>query len=98
VPEAGRHVYFEAAAVIVTLILLGRWLEARARGQAGAAIAGLIALRPDTAPRLDATGTPADVALAEIVPATPCSCGPAPGLPSTALSWKPARAMWTRPC
>jgi Cu+-exporting ATPase len=40
VPEAGRHVYFEAAAVIVTLILLGRWLEARARGRAGAAIAG----------------------------------------------------------
>jgi Cu+-exporting ATPase len=67
VPEAGRHVYFEAAAVIVTLILLGRWLEARARGQAGAAIAGLIALRPDTAPRIDATCMPRDVALAEIV-------------------------------
>jgi Cu+-exporting ATPase len=66
VPEVGRHVYFEAAAVIVTLILLGRWLEARARGQAGAAIAGLIALRPDTAPRLDITGTPRDVALVEV--------------------------------
>jgi Cu+-exporting ATPase len=85
VPEAGRHVYFEAAAVIVTLILLGRWLEARARGQAGAAIAGLIALRPDTAPRLDATGT-AGCGLAEIVRATPCSCGPVPGLPSTGSS------------
>jgi Cu+-exporting ATPase len=68
VPEAGRHVYFEAAAVIVTLILLGRWLEARARGRAGAAIAGLIALRPDTAPRLDDTGTARDVALDDIVP------------------------------
>jgi Cu+-exporting ATPase len=66
VPEVGRHVYFEAAAVIVTLILLGRWLEARARGHAGAAIAGLIALRPDTAPRLDITGTPRDVALVEV--------------------------------
>jgi heavy metal translocating P-type ATPase len=68
VPESGRHVYFEAAAVIVTLILLGRWLEARARGRAGAAIAGLIALRPDTAPRLDPDGSPRDVPLAEIVP------------------------------
>src|SRR6056297_2226348 len=68
VPESGRHVYFEAAAVIVSLILLGRWLEARARGRAGAAIAGLIALRPDTAPRLDPDGTPRDVPLAEIVP------------------------------
>lgn len=48
-PEASRAVYFEAAAVIVTLILLGRWLEARAKGQTGAAIKQLIALRPDTA-------------------------------------------------
>ena len=52
VPETGRFVYFEAAAVIVTLILLGRWLEARARGQAGAAIRSLMALRPDTAHRI----------------------------------------------
>jgi len=52
VPDAGRHVYFEAAAVIVTLILLGRWLEAGARGRAGAAIRSLMALRPDTAIRI----------------------------------------------
>ena len=48
-PENARHVYFEAAAVIVTLILLGRWLEARARGRTGAAIEKLIGLRPQTA-------------------------------------------------
>ncbi|MDG4647154.1 heavy metal translocating P-type ATPase [Roseibacterium sp. SDUM158017] len=68
VPQSGRHVYFEAAAVIVTLILLGRWLEARARGQAGAAIAGLMALRPDTATRLRADGTEEDVPLERIRP------------------------------
>ncbi len=68
IPEAGRHVYFEAAAVIVTLILLGRWLEARARGRAGAAIAGLIALRPDTAPRIDPAGNAVDVRLDDIAP------------------------------
>ena len=48
-PAGTRAVYFEAAAVIVTLILLGRWLEARAKGQTGAAIRRLMALRPDEA-------------------------------------------------
>jgi len=48
-PENARHVYFEAAAVIVTLILMGRWLEARAKGQAGAAIRRLVELSPDSA-------------------------------------------------
>ena len=42
IPPASRSVWFEAAAVIVTLILLGRALEARARGRAGAAIARLV--------------------------------------------------------
>ncbi|WP_343080878.1 heavy metal translocating P-type ATPase [Ostreiculturibacter nitratireducens] len=48
-PEHARAVYFEAAAVIVTLILLGRLLEARAKGQAGEAIKRLVGLRPETA-------------------------------------------------
>ncbi|PVA10016.1 heavy metal translocating P-type ATPase [Pelagivirga sediminicola] len=47
-PGGARAVYFEAAAVIVTLILLGRWMEARARGRTGAAIEALMGLRPDT--------------------------------------------------
>ncbi len=46
---AQRVVYFESAAVIVVLILLGRRLEAGARGKAGAAIAGLVGLQPKTA-------------------------------------------------
>ncbi|MDB6182328.1 heavy metal translocating P-type ATPase [Paracoccus fistulariae] len=49
VPASSRFVYFEAAAVIVTLILMGRWLEARAKGQAGQAIRALIELAPDSA-------------------------------------------------
>lgn len=48
-PEGAAVVYFEAAAVIVTLILLGRWLEARAKGRTGAAIQALIGLQPRTA-------------------------------------------------
>ncbi|SEM27093.1 Cu+-exporting ATPase [Roseovarius azorensis] len=48
-PAGTRTVYFEAAAVIVTLILMGRWLEARAKGRTGAAIQRLIGLQPATA-------------------------------------------------
>ena len=48
-PESARHVYFEAAAMIIVLIALGRTLEARAKGRTGAAIAKLMGLRPKTA-------------------------------------------------
>lgn len=49
IPQSSRAVYFEAAAVIVTLILLGRWLEARAKGKTGAAIQKLVGLQPRVA-------------------------------------------------
>jgi len=52
IPESAHYVYFEAAAVIVTLILLGRLLEARARGHTGVAIESLIGLQPKTARRI----------------------------------------------
>ena len=48
-PPGTAHLYFEAAVLIVTLILLGRTLEARARGRTGAAIARLVGLAPATA-------------------------------------------------
>ena len=48
-PAGVRAVYFEAAAVIVVLILIGRWLEARAKGRTGAAIKALLGLRGTTA-------------------------------------------------
>ena len=48
-PEGVRAVYFEAAAVIVVLILIGRWLEARAKGRTGAAIQALLGLQVRTA-------------------------------------------------
>ena len=48
-PTGARHVYFEAAGVIVVLILLGRLLEAKAKARAGAAIHALIGLQPKTA-------------------------------------------------
>ncbi len=49
------HLYFEAAAVVITLVLLGKWLEGRAKRQTTEAIRALNALRPDTA-RVRRTG------------------------------------------
>ena len=55
--------YFEAAAVIVTLILLGQVLELRARGRTGAAIRALLGLAPKTARRIRDDGSEEDVPL-----------------------------------
>lgn len=73
-PVDARHSFFESAAVVVTFILVGRWLEARARGAAGAAIGKLARLQPKIAHRRhgDAEGGGAggaaveDVALAAL--------------------------------
>jgi len=48
-PTVGAHVYFETSAVIITLIKLGKMLEARTKGRTGGAIRKLIGLRPKTA-------------------------------------------------
>jgi Cu+-exporting ATPase len=56
-------VYFEAASVIVTLVLLGQVLELRARNRTGAAIRALLGLAPKTARRLGADGAEEDVPL-----------------------------------
>lgn len=64
-PPEGRAVYFEAAAVIVVLILLGRTLEARAKGRTGAAITRLIGLRPKTA-QVERNGEVVSVDVADI--------------------------------
>ena len=59
-------VYFEASAVIVTLVLLGQMLEQRARSRTGAAIKALLGLAPKTARRIEEDGTENDVPLDEI--------------------------------
>ena len=58
--------YFEAAAVIITLVLLGQVLELRARSQTNTAIKSLLALTPDTAIRIAADGTETDVPLDQV--------------------------------
>ena len=61
-------VYFEAAAIIVTLVLLGQVMELRARSRTGAAIKALLGLAPKTARRLRDNGTEEDVPLDQIEP------------------------------
>ena len=58
--------YFDSAAFIITLILLGRLLEARAKGQTGAAIKALIGLQPKTA-RVVRAGVESDVPVAQVL-------------------------------
>ena len=65
--ESGEvGVYFEAAAVIVALVLLGQVLELRARGRTGAAIKALLGLSPKTARRIKEDGSEEDVALEQV--------------------------------
>ncbi|MFW5654913.1 MAG: heavy metal translocating P-type ATPase, partial [Roseicyclus sp.] len=65
-PEGTVNVYFEAAAVIVTLILVGRWLEARAKGRTSEAIGRLLRLAPRTA-RVRRGGATVEIDAAEVV-------------------------------
>ena len=67
-PDGTVPVYFEPAAVIVTLVLLGQVLELRARAQTGGAIRALLDLTPKTARLIGDDGTEADVALELVVP------------------------------
>ncbi|SDF40578.1 MULTISPECIES: cation-translocating P-type ATPase [unclassified Duganella] len=56
------HLYFEASSVVITLVLLGKWLEARAKRQTAAAIRALQTLRPESA-RVRRDGQDVDVAI-----------------------------------
>lgn len=62
----GEPMYFDSSAFIITLILTGRLLEARAKGQTGAAIKALIGLQPRTA-RVVRDGVETDVPVAEVL-------------------------------
>jgi Cu+-exporting ATPase len=66
--ESGEvGMYFEAAAVIVTLVLLGQVLELKARSQTGAAIKALLGLAPKTARRIR-DGKEEDIPLEHVIP------------------------------
>ncbi|MDB5219851.1 MAG: copper-translocating P-type ATPase [Myxococcaceae bacterium] len=78
-------VYFEAAAVITTLVLLGQVLELRARTRTGDAIRSLLKLAPKTARRIDADGTEEDVPLAEVAIGDRLRVRPGERIPTDAI-------------
>ncbi len=63
--SVGAMTYYEASAVVITLVALGRWLEARARGRTSEAIRRLVSLAPRTA-RVVREGAERDVPTAEV--------------------------------
>jgi len=64
---AGDHLYFESSAMIITLILFGKWMERRARRSAASAIRALMDLRPDSA-RVERNGSIIEVSVETILP------------------------------
>ncbi len=65
-PDGSVGVYFEAAAVIVTLILLGQVMELKARSQTGTAIKALLGLAPKTARKINEDGSETDIPLEHV--------------------------------
>lgn len=65
-PDVMVHLYFEGSAVVITLVMLGKWLEARAKRQTTSAIRALHALRPDVAHLMGLDGE-VDVPVAEVL-------------------------------
>lgn len=63
---AAPHLYFEAGAVVITLVLLGKWLEVRAKRQTGAAIRALMALRPERARLRQADGSEVEILIERV--------------------------------
>jgi heavy metal translocating P-type ATPase len=79
-PPDSVAVYYEAAAVIVTLILIGRWLEARAKGRSSAAIRRLAGLAPATA-RLRKGGRVVEAPVADLSPGDEIEIPPGARIP-----------------
>ncbi|MBK0392285.1 heavy metal translocating P-type ATPase [Ramlibacter algicola] len=75
------HLYFEASAVVITLVLLGKWLEGRAKRQTTQAIRALNALRPDGA-RVQRDGVERELPVAQLVPGDRLVVRPGERLPA----------------
>jgi P-type Cu+ transporter len=80
-PDRGVPVYFEAAAVIVTLVLLGQVLELRARARTGGAIRALLDLAPKQARLIREDGSEADIPLEQVMPGQRLRVRPGEKLP-----------------
>ncbi len=90
-PEDAVHVYFEASAVIITLVLLGRYLEAAAKGRTGEAIRKLMSLQPPEARVIrngkEVTVPVEDVGIGEILVVRPGDKPPVDGEVVSGMSY-----------
>ncbi|MHC2995948.1 heavy metal translocating P-type ATPase [Tepidiphilus sp. HLB4] len=84
-PPGSAHLYFESAGVIVALILLGRMLEARARGRASRAISRLLRLQPRTARVLREDGSVWELPVEELRPGDRVQVRPGERLPADGI-------------
>ena len=82
-PGEMPHLYFEASAVVISLVLLGKWLEARAKRQATSAIRALQQLRPEVA-HLVGPRKETDVPLAEVLKGDTLAVRPGERVPADA--------------
>ncbi|MES2531833.1 MAG: heavy metal translocating P-type ATPase [Pseudomonadota bacterium] len=82
-PGEMPHLYFEASAVVIALVLLGKWLEARAKRQATSAIRALQQLRPELAHLIGRRGE-SDVPLAEVLAGDRLAVRPGERVPADA--------------
>jgi len=97
-PHSFRHggsvpVYFEAAAVITTLVLLGQVLELKARSQTGSAIKALLSLAPKTARRVTSDKTEEDVPLDQVQPGDLLRVRPGERIPVDGVMFEGASAV-----
>ncbi len=90
-PAGAVHVYYEASATIITLILLGKWFEARAKGQTSDAVRALLGLKAETARVVrggQETEVPiGDVAVGDAVRVRPGEKVPVDGVVAEGTSW-----------
>ncbi len=77
-----HHLYFEGAAAVIAFVILGKWLEGRAKSATGAAIRALLALRPRTAFRLGAADAEEEVPAALLRPGDRVSIRPGGRVPA----------------
>ena len=91
--HGGVPLYFEAAAVITVLVLLGQVLELKARGRTRSAIRSLLRLAPDTARRIRPDGTEEDVPLHEVKVADRLRVRPGERIPVDGLVLEGASAV-----
>jgi heavy metal translocating P-type ATPase len=91
--QGAAPVYFEAAAVVTTLVLLGQVLELRARQKTGGAIRALVNLAPKQTHRVEADGVEQDVALERIVPGDRMRVRPGESVPVDGVIIEGASAL-----